>query len=281
MTFIGHLFKNKFNKFVLMWFLAMTLCWVILWFSFYGEKNSNYLLLGAVYGTVLTFCAGVAGLVAAHYWGGTKSVMGRAIMFLSLGVFAQFFGQAVFSFYNIVLDVEVPYPSIADIGYFGVIPLYIAGILSLAKASGIAVRLKAIRSQIQTAVIPLVMILISYVMFLRGYSFADMDALTVFLDFGYPVGQGIFVALAILTYSLSRDVLGGLMRNRILIILVAFFLQYLADFNFLYQNISETWRNGGYGDYLYLLAYVVMALGIGQLYVTGRELKGNKVTTKE
>ena len=44
-----------------------------------------------------------------------------------------------------------------------------------------------------------------------------------------------------------------------------FFAQYLADYNFLFQNSRGTWYNGGYGDYLYLLAYFLMSIGIIQL----------------
>ena len=271
MNFLQQLFRDRFSKCVLGWFVAMTLWWVLLMMS--EATEAQRLTFGAVYGTVLTICATVVGLKASTYWGGKKSVMGRGVMFLSLGMFAQFFGQITFSFYNIVLGVEIPYPSIADVGYFGVIPFYIIGILYLAKASGIVVGLRSLTSQVQAVLIPAAMVIFSYVMFLREYSFADVDLLTAFLDFGYPIGQGLFVALALLTYSLSRGILGGLMRTRILFILIAFVLQYVADFNFLYQNIAGTWINGGYGDYLYLIAYLVMALGLAQCYVTGRELR--------
>ena len=66
--------------------------------------------------------------------------------------------------------------------------------------------------------------------------------------------------------------LGGIMKNRILFILFAFFAQYLADYNFLFQNSRGTWYNGGYGDYLYLAAYFLMTFGIIQLKTIHAEL---------
>ena len=87
----------------------------------------------------------------------------------------------------------------------------------------------------------------------------------MFLDFGYPLGQALYVSLALLTYLLSTKTLGGIMKNKVLLILFALAVQYAADYNFLSQAYAETWRNGGYGDAIYLLAYFLMALGLIQL----------------
>ncbi len=101
--------------------------------------------------------------------------------------------------------------------------------------------------------------------FLRGDEFDFSDPLQVVLDFGYPLGEAIYISIAMLTYSLSRDILGGVMRSKILFLIVAFVMQYIAEFNFLVQSSNGTWVNGGYGDYLYFLAYFTMALGLIQL----------------
>ncbi len=63
------------------------------------------------------------------------------------------------------------------------------------------------------------------------------------------------------------------MRDKILFIVVAFMLQYIAEFNFLFQNSRGTWINGGYGDLLYFIAYLAMALGIFQLRTIINRLK--------
>src|SRR4029077_7435170 len=38
-------------------------------------------------------------------------------------------GQAVWSYYELVKGVQVPFPSLADVGYLGVVPLAVAGVL--------------------------------------------------------------------------------------------------------------------------------------------------------
>ena len=63
------------------------------------------------------------------------------------------------------------------------------------------------------------------------------------------------------------------MKNKVLFILIALVIQYIADYNFLYQFSVNTWINGGYGDYIYLFSYFIMAMGLINLGQVFRELK--------
>ncbi|MBI3282862.1 hypothetical protein HYZ70_02190 [Candidatus Curtissbacteria bacterium] len=264
---IGTIKKDRSAQLAIGAFILLTIWWILLFLSGSRTGFPNY-LFGAVYGPFMSLYGGILGLKISKQWGGFKSLMGKAIIVLSLGLLAESFGQIVFSFYNIFLHVEIPYPSLADIGFFGNIPLYLFGILLLAKASGVRVSLRSFTSQVQAILFPLAMLVISYILFLQNYEFDWTQPIKIFLDFGYPFGQALYVSIAILTYSLSRKLLGGIMRSRIIFLILAFCAQYLADFNFLYQNSKQTWYNGGYGDYLYLVAYMIMALGLLQLKMT-------------
>lgn len=257
------LHKEWSAKVATVFFILMTIWWVSLFVSGAKETSQNY-LFGATYG-IISLWGGFWGLVISKRWGGFSSTIGRAIILLSLGLLAQEFGQLVFSYYNIFLKVEIPYPSLADFGFFGSIPFYIIGMVHLAKAAGSKFSLNTIVNKLQIVVVPLFMLVVSYLLFLRGYEFDFSDPLRVFLDFGYPFGEALYISVAILAYFLSRKILGGVMKSRILFLIGAFVMQYLADFNFLYQNSQGTWINGGYGDYIYFLAYFVMTLGLIQL----------------
>lgn len=251
-------------------FVVTTVWWVALFLSGVQQTFYNY-LFGATYG-LMALWGGAWGLLIAKKWGGFSSVIGQAIIGLSLGLLAQEFGQVVFSFYNLFLGVEIPYPSLADVGFFGSIPLYIVGIYLLAKASGTRFSLRAAVSKLQVAIIPILMLTLSYIFFLRDYEFNVGDPLKIFLDFGYPMGQALYISIAILTYTLSRRLLGGIMRSKILFLVVAFVVQYLADYNFLFQSSRGTWVNGGYGDYVYLVAYFLMTLGLIQFKTVAERL---------
>jgi hypothetical protein len=225
----------------------------------------------SIYG-LLALWGGIWGVSISKKWGLTKSVMGKAVLMFSLGLFAQEFGQIVYAYFSFIKNIEIPYPSVGDIGYFGSVPLYIYGVTLLAKASGVHINLKSISSKLQAVAIPVVMLLIAYLLFLQNYEFDWSDPIRIFLDFGYPLGQAIYIAIAILTYSLTRGILGGIMKHKILFFLFALVLQFLADYVFLIQAYHETWSVGGWNDYMYLVAYFLMGIALLQLKTVSDKL---------
>jgi hypothetical protein len=254
-------------------FLIFTSYWIVTQiFPVYNTHHQIY-SFSTIYG-LLALWGALCGLIISKKWGGFRSVIGRAIIMFSLGLLAQEFGQLVYSYYYIVLQLPTAYyPSLGDLGFFGSIPLYIYGILLLAKASGVKIGLKSFESKIQAIVIPLGVLILGYSLFLQGYNFDWSNPLKVFLDFGYPFGQAIYVSIAILTYLLSKGVLGGVMRNKVRFILFALCIQFLADYTFLYQTSNGSWVDGGINDFIYLISYFIMTLGLLQFNVTSIRTK--------
>lgn len=253
-------------------FLIFTVWWALLRFEV-EPFGLNGDVFSDTYG-VLALLGGFTGLYVSKKWGWTKSTLGKSLLAFSAGLLAQAFGQFVYSMYFFFLHTEVPYPSIGDIGYFGSVLLYIYGIFLLAKVSGAKLSLQLISSKFLALVIPLAILVASYVFFLKGYVFGESSTLATLLDFGYPLGQAIYISLAILTFMLSRKILGGIMRGRILFVLFALVVQYVADFTFLYKASRETWVAGGVSDFLYLVSYLVMTLAlimIGKVYLEVKE----------
>jgi hypothetical protein len=266
--------KNKIAQVTLLAFLFLTGWWVYLQITKTGAENNWF---GISYGAVALIGA-VVGLRVSSRWGGLKSYIGRALAMFALGLFAQEFGQIAYWFYVFILKSDVPYPSIGDIGFFGSIPLYIYGVILLARASGAKFSLRSLSSKLQAFLIPLLLLIVSYRFFLQGYEFDWSHPLTVLLDFGYPFGQAIYISIAILAFLFSRKLLGGLMRSRILWVLFALFAQYISDFTFLYQSHNGTWQAGGINDYMYLISYLIMTLAImsfGQLFIKLQSQSGS------
>lgn len=257
-------------KVALLIFSLLTIWWVIGLQNpdtprFFGDFPSIY--------AVMALWGGLWGVVIASKWGGFGSVMGKAMLMFALGLFAQVFGQLAYAYLAFYKGIEVPYPSIGDIGYFGSIPLYILGVFYLSQASGAKIGLASSLKKLQAITIPLVMLGVGYYLFLQGYEFDWSDPVKVFLDFGYPFGQAIYVSLAILTYLLSRGVLGGIMKSKILFLIFALIIQFLSDYTFLYQSSRGTWHAGGVNDYMYLVAYLLMALSLIQFEIVLKKLK--------
>jgi hypothetical protein len=225
------------------------------------------------------------GFRVARLWGGFKSIFGRALYLFSLGLLAQVFGQVTYSYYALVKGVEAPYPSFGDIGYFGSVILYIAAILTLSGAIGAKFKYANLFQKTVSVLAPLTLLAGSYFIFLKGYErcFEDDETLEVicaspvqtFLDFGYPLGQAFYVALALLAFVLSFRFLGGTMKYKILLILFALLIQYLADFTYLYQFSKETLYTGGVSDLLYQVAYLLMTIALLRTGSAARQLSSN------
>jgi len=258
-------------------FVVLALWWVVISLVWNNESVQANLIWGASY-QLMAILGVIFGFIVSKSWGGRKSVMGKTVLFFSIGLLLQVFGQTVFSIYNF-LGVELPYPSLADVGYFLSIPFYIYATILLAKASGASLSLKFIHKKIQAVIIPVIVLIASYVVFLRGYEFdwsSALSSLRVLLDFGYPLGQALYVSLAVLVLVLSKDLLGGVMRSKVLIIVFALAIQYAADYNFLFQAYNGSWVNGSYGDLIYLFAYFIMALALINLGSVFEKIKEEK-----
>lgn len=263
------LLKDKLAWFTVGFFIVLSIWWVFIFLGGTKDNPVNH-IFGFIYGG-FSLWGGILGLLCSRRWGGFKSYIGRAILFLSFGLLFQAFGQYSFWYINYFLKIEVPYPGIPDIGYFGTIPFYIYAAYLLAKSSGAKISLRSFRNQLQAVFIPLIMLTVAYTLFLRNYEFNWNDPLIIFLDFGYPMGQAIYISIAILTYSLSRKLLGGIMKFPILFLIFAFFAQFLADYIFIYFH--NLYFPASFIDYFYLLAYFIMSLGLIQLKVVADELR--------
>lgn len=260
-------------------FLAFTAWWPFIHFG--HQENTHHILdwFAGTYG-ILALLGGLWGIFTAKKWGGWRSIIGRAILMFSIGLLAQEFGQLVYAYYAIVKVVEVPYPSIGDVGFFGSVIFYIYGALLLSRAAGVRLSLKKLGNKLIALILPLALLVTSYMLFLRGYQFDWHHPLTIILDFGYPFGQALYIAIAILAFLLSRKLLGGVMRNKILFIIFALLAQYIADFNFLFQANRDTWSTAAYGDFLYLVSYTIMTLALLNISVKSLNLQKTSENTE-
>src|SRR4029077_16529139 len=101
----------------------------------------------------------------------------------------------------------------------------------------------------------------------------------VFLDFGYPMGQAIYISIAITAYLLSRKMLGGIMKAGILLVILALFIQYISYFTFIYQSSRGTYLAGKFDDLFYLISYFAMTIAMIKFYKIYSELRSKTRAT--
>lgn len=254
------LLQDRKARILFVYYIALLIWWVYIFSTGQRDGFQNY-LFGAAY-AIIALIGGLIGISVSRHWGAWRSTVGRGIIFLSAGLLAFAFGQFAWSYYNIILQVEVPYPSVADIGYVGTIPLYFLGMIFFAKAAGAKFALRIWTGKLQAIIVPLIVLLFSYWIFLRDYEFDFDQPVKIFIDFGYPLGQALTISIGILAFTLSRNFLGGLMKGKIRLLIFALTFQYVTDFSFLFQASRGAYYNGGPIDFMYATSFLIMSLGL-------------------
>lgn len=262
-------------------FFAIFLVFVglsVWWFSIFGRgltegsENDYFTLLYPL----MALIGAVIGFVASKKWGGFSSVFGKVIGLFSIGLFFQFIGQALYAYFIYVEQIEVPYPSLGDVGYFGSILFYIAGLITLGKIVATKANFRSLQGKALSIILPVLLLLGSYLFFLNDYQFDGGMNVVSFLDFGYPLGQATYLSIAILMLLASIRVQGGILKSSIIFLLASLVFQYFSDFMFLYQANKGTWYVAGPNDYLYFCSYFLMTcsiLYIDHLFIKLRDAK--------
>lgn len=240
----------------------------IFWVGMYVSDLKN-LQINKVWGIGINFIplfGGLFGLMTARHWGGFKSAVGKALTYLSLGLFSWSAGNWIWSYYNFFLNNNVPYPSLADVLYIVAWPLWMIGVFYLSKATGVKYGLRRKMGQLYLFVLPVVTFISSYYLLVtvaRGGSITSGGGtLKVFFDFAYPLGDIAIITIALLVYGLSFKYLGGRYKWPVLITLSGFVLMFFADFSFSYTTTLGMYYDGHVNNLLFITALFALSFGI-------------------
>lgn len=256
---------NIYGNIVMAVFVVMVIWWLFI--TVYSQQNTiNNFLYGAALG-ILPLISSIFGFINAKKWGGLHSAMGKAVNFLSAGLFTWALGTLIFAYYNIFLNVEVPYPSLADAAYIISWPLWGMGMYYLSKATGAKYGLRSSTGKIIFLIIPIIVIVLSYyllVVVARGGVLTESfdDYLKLFFDLAYPVGDVVILILATLIYGLSYNYFGGKFKSAIYLVLLGFVINYIADFSFSYTTTNETFYVANWVDLIFTTAMFTLSLGV-------------------
>lgn len=259
---------NKYNFFLIGYLLQNVIFWVGIQFSNITDLPINllYSFSNGFLGTV----AGVMGILISKHWGGSKSAVGKAVLLISLGTTSWGLGTLIWSFYNFVLHIPVPYPSWADLGYVLAVPFWTIGVFYLSKATGAKFSLRQLRGRLMLILLPLLAAVASYYflyVIARESSFVvEGGLLKIFLDFYYPLGDWVILTFAFLIFGLSLQYLGGRFRWPVMTIILGFIFMFISDFTFSYTTTVESYYNGHLADLLFTVAIFVISLGVAGFY---------------
>jgi hypothetical protein len=197
-----------------------------------------------------------AGFALRKYWGKPDDKFSRIWLAFTLGMIFWFLGELGWAIYTLALNVEIPYPSIADAAWIiGYIPL-LAAFHGYVRNFQFTISKKLFR--IGALTIDLVC-LGSFAYFVSPV-FADIagkEAVTIAFDIAYPA-----LDLCLLGYALLALLI--FMKGRIAfawaLISSAIFMFALADMLFTYTTLQDTYFNGHPLELAFHFGYILIAL---------------------
>lgn len=187
-----------------------------------------------------------------------KSTMGKSLVGISLGMLSWGFGNLAWFYYNAVMQIEVPYPSLADVGYIGMIPFASFGLFLLLKNIKIGFDVKTI---LKIIIFPILAFLLTYWLFIQSELAEDVSTLEKILNVTYPMSDVVFLSFTLVILSLIK---GGKLFKSIGIICLGFIIEAIADFSFSWTTAIGTYYTGSWVDIVFALAF--FTLGIGMYY---------------
>src|ERR687894_490798 len=192
-----------------------------------------------------------------------------APVLLGLGILSWVLGQAIFTYYEWVLDQPPPLPSIADVGYLSVYPFLLLGILLLpARPIPVASRTRIALDglMIMTAAVTFSWYFILGPVMQQG----SETILAKAVSSAYPLADIVLIAcLVILALRPGEHTL----RLAIRLLALGLVLVVVADSNFAYLSLHDAYATGMLLDVGWSLGYMLVALGAfaARLAPTGEE----------
>ena len=267
--------KSKSSSAILLFYIFLFAWWAYFFVTGKANDNGAITLGGALYQVALgliPLIGGFLGLFKARLWGGSKSAVGRALLAISIGAICWGMGQMFWSiYYNILTSVDVPYPSLADVGYSLSFPFLAIGLVSLSKATGARFSLKKSGGKILAFCITTIVLIAAYYLLIvvaRGgvIDFAE-GGLKLFFDIAYPVGDLVILLFSVLVYGLSFKYLGGEYKLPILSVLLGLFVLFCGDFSFSYTTTVGSYYNGSWVDLVLPTAWMLIVFGVNSFVV--------------
>lgn len=233
--------------------LLLLLYLLLTYFGLIPEDSVNAMLTSdvlSIFSTAVFFIASLVGLLKARnlkICNGIVAFMVSALMFV--------IAEIIWAFYNFVWNVEVPYPSVADV-------FYVIGSVSLIIAIYFMTRSLTDKAM-DTAVIVIVAIgaiLVGGMIFLVSAVISGNPVgSSIVLDIAYPVFDYITLVLVINLMLIS---LGRSVAEAQVILTAGVIITAVSDILFSLATAMGIYGGGSLVDFLFVIGYLLFAISV-------------------
>lgn len=203
---------------------------------------------------VIAFAAVISSAFAARKYGPKPSKLHTIWMCFTVGMMFWFLGELSWAIYTFALNVEIPYPSIADIFWLtGYVPFFIAlYIYGRLFASVLSKRTIAFIATI--IIISGVVVSIAIIVPVLE---VGKDLATLTIDLAYPLLDITLLSTALVGLTIFQK--GSLGKSWLLIFLGILF-NVAGDMIFSYTTAQGTYYNGHPSELLFIYGYLFLML---------------------
>ncbi|MDQ6855493.1 MAG: bifunctional diguanylate cyclase/phosphodiesterase [Candidatus Dormibacteraeota bacterium] len=217
---------------------------------------------------VAPILAAVACVIAGRHQAG-RARIGWYLIGASAATWGS--GQAAWSWLELIVHQDNPFPSLADVGYMGSVPLLFAGLFTMPVwPSGSVAKLRAVADGLLIAG---GLLLISWYTVLSALVASPADTvLGQVISLAYPIGDVIVVT--VLAIMWSRTLAVG--RGPILLIIGGLGSIAVADSTFAYLQAQASFGSGNVVDIGWVAGYLMV--GLAALLSFGRPMSSRRET---
>lgn len=244
--------ERKLIAFYFLYFAAMVGWSLVLFLTHQKTTDWNYLF--NVADALIYLTGGLIALTGSRRLH-LKNSLGRELTSVGIGVILFGIGLSIWSYYNLALRIESPYPSLSDAVYVFYSPILAFGLINLLRVFGVMIAKRFYFESLGIFIVTSVLIIT-----IGGPPdlASDLTFLAKFLNIYYLLADALLITLGTMIIRLTH----GRIHGSFFFFLIALFSMAIADFTFFYRTTQEIYWNGDIADIFYALAGTMFAIGI-------------------
>ncbi len=207
-------------------------------------NHQSYVALYDSFQTVAPLCAGIFGIHYALKMQHSTWQRKAGWMSLGLGALSWGLGQAAWTYYELFVGQDAPFPGPPDIGFFLCYPFLIAGVFLLFGSIPKEGRFRLVFDSIVT--VSGVAILSWYFILQHLWTASDVSPLAKFLGMCYPCGDLIVLFGAMVLISGSYGDKG--LRESVAFLTGGIIMIAAADAGYAFYTLNQTYHTGMWTD---------------------------------
>lgn len=185
---------------------------------------------------------------------GLRNFVGKGLFFLGLTSLFSFIGYVLWDYYSVVMGIELPYPSLADVSWALGVPAAILGVAFILRIYQPQLKSRFILEALGIFIVATLVV----VYFIGVPDLTDATWSSGFFDVFYTITDVIWLALAFITLRIA----GGKIFNGLLVYTIAILILAIGDILFAIRSSNETYFYGDISDLTLLTGWILATAGI-------------------